>query len=199
MRLPKRVSSGRYVDLNNLTVDDVDITDISKSLNYLYRFTGHHKDVEPLTVAQHTNLVMKISEILYPDDFVLKFDCLLHDAPECFYGDIATPLKQKFGQVYKDYVLTIDSIVYKKLWLLNEDSSLVDKNLHKRRKECDGISLDIERRIMWKDQRGKDHWPEVESPFSMKDNKRLFDEVSEYRIFNMADKYNEMISDYWRM
>jgi hypothetical protein len=199
MKLPKRVSSGRYVDLNALTVEDIDIADINSSLNYLYRFTGHHKDVEPLTVAQHTNLTMMIAEKLYPDDFVLRFDCLLHDTPECYYGDIATPLKNKFGSTYRDYVATIDSIVYQKLWILNEKSSLVDQELYKKRKICDGISLDIERKIMWKDQRGKEYWPMVDSPFSMKENKAMYDTVQKTRVFNITDNYNSMINEYWNM
>ena len=199
MKLPKRVSSGRYVDLNDLRVDDVEISDINRSLNYLYRFTGHHKDVEPLTVAQHTKLTMMLSRILYPDDIVVEFDCLLHDFPEYLYGDMSTPIKYKLGAVCKDYTLTIDSVVYKKLWLLSEDSSLVDKEVYKKRKICDGISLDIERRIMWKDQRGKDYWPEVESPFNMKENYKMFKEAQSTRFVDLEAEYNRLITRYWDM
>lgn len=199
MKLPKRVSSGRYVDLNALSVDDIDINDINTALNYLYRFTGHHKDVEPLTVAQHTKLTIILTEHLYPGDVALKFDCLLHDMPEAYYGDVATPLKNKFGNTYKDYVRTIDAVVYKKLWLLEESPSLVDEELYKKRKICDGISLDIERRIMWKDQRGKDLWPEVDSPFSMKENKKFYDEASSSRFFNLSDAYTQQLNEYWKM
>jgi hypothetical protein len=199
MKLPKRVSSGRYIDLNSLTPEDVDISDISRSLNYIYRFTGHHKDVEPLTVAQHTLLTTSIAKLLYPDDFVTEFDCLMHDMPEAYYGDVATPLKNKFGNTYRDYVLTIDSVVYNKLWVLTEDSSLIDKELYKKRKTCDGISLDIERRIMWKDQRGKDFWPTVDSPFSMKENFELFKSVSENRFVDIENMYNKMVNTYWNM
>ena len=190
MKLPKRVSSGKYVDLNELVPEDVDIEDINNSLNYIYRFTGHHKDREPLTVAQHTKLVMNLCDILYPDDLVTKFDCLLHDMPEAFYGDIATPLKRKFGDQYREYANLIDDVVYKKLWIINAE---FNEDIYNRRKVCDGISLDIERRIMWADQRGKDLWPDAPRFASIKEKETMFDEVANIRFINLVDEYENLL------
>lgn len=188
MIAPKRVSSGKYIDLGDFSVDQVDIEDINKSLNYLYRFTGHHKDAEPLTVAQHTLLCIKISEIFFPNEEDVKFDCLLHDMPEAYTGDIATPLKRMFGDSYKKYNQWIEDIVYTALWKI--DTPFTEEVMHKRR-VCDLMSLDIERRVMWKSQLGKNMWPEEpDNPFNMNDKAELFREVQSKRFVNLVDIYN---------
>jgi 5'-deoxynucleotidase YfbR-like HD superfamily hydrolase len=189
MIAPKRVSSGKYLDLAKLTVEDVDIHDINQSLNYLYRFTGHHKDKEPLTVAQHTRLCMILARDLFWDDPVVEFDCLLHDMPEAYYGDIATPLKKRFGDTYRNYAQDIDDLVYMKLWCLDDEFT---PDVENKRKICDGLALDIERRNMWRDQRGKDKWPEVEARgLSLKDKEELFDLVQKDRYFDLEKEYKK--------
>jgi hypothetical protein len=136
----KRLSSGKYVDLQNLTVEDVDIKDISQSLNYIYRFTGHYKSKPPLTVAQHTRLAVYLSTIVFPNDLTVKFDVLLHDFPEYITGDIATPLKYIFGPQFKDYEHGIEKIVYEALWKIDTPFT---HEIYEQRKICDLLALNV--------------------------------------------------------
>jgi 5'-deoxynucleotidase YfbR-like HD superfamily hydrolase len=192
MKAPKRVSNGRYIDLAAIHISDINVSDINNSLNYLYRFTGHHKDKEPLTVAQHTRLCMILAKDLFWDDPVVEFDCLLHDMPEAYYGDIASPLKARFGDTYRNYAQEIDDVVYTALWKIDEDFTMDVEN---KRKICDRMALDIERRNMWKDQRGKEHWPEIEGRgLSLKDKEELFDLVQKDRYFNLEEEYNKWLN-----
>lgn len=191
MKAPKRVSSGAYVDLNSLTEKDVNLDDIQNSLNYIYRFTGHHKDQEPLTVAQHTKLVIKLATMLFPGEPEVHFDCLLHDMPEAYYGDIATPLKRLFGDAYKDYTRQIDTVVYNRLWKIDTPFS---KEIYEKRKVCDLLSVDIERRSMWNSQLGKDYWPEMPKQdimFSLEQKRNLFDWAKEDRYIDLVVLYNQ--------
>lgn len=194
MIAPKRMSGGRYIDLANLSVDDISLEDINTSLNYIYRFTGHHKDVPPLTVAQHTKLVMRLSSILFPDELDVKFDCLLHDMPEAYYGDIATPLKRLMKNDYRELANKIDDVIYTKLWIIDDPFT---KEVEEKRKVCDLLSLDIERRVMWKDQKGKDLWPEEpKNKFNLKEKQELFNEARSQRFWDLEKMYMEFVENY---
>lgn len=150
----KRMSSGRYVDLLNLSEDDLDIKDIEVALNYIYRFTGHHKDEEPLTVAQHSVLTKKLAEYYEPEDKELHLACLVHDFAEAYIGDISSPVKWAMGPLYRKFSDPIEELVNKKFF--GKD---VDPELHDRIKVYDLAALDIERRMLWSSQYGKDKWP----------------------------------------
>lgn len=68
------------------------IKTIAKALSNINRYTGH---VGQYSVAQHCVLVAR----QLPDE--LKLSGLLHDAPEAYIGDIASPLKQHLKSVYR--------------------------------------------------------------------------------------------------
>lgn len=187
----KRLSSGKYVDLSNLSKDDIDIDDIARALNYIYRFTGHWKDNEPLTVAQHTKLVIHLSKILFPGDVLVEFDCVLHDFAEAYTGDIATPLKKLFGPQFKEYENTVEDTIYEALWVGSVPHS---KDLYENRKICDLLALDIERRSIWIDPKGKDHWPNIpmDSILTVKEKKALYLWAKEQRIIDITSMYNDV-------
>lgn len=180
----KRLSSGKYVDLSNLSIDDVDINDISRSLNYIYRFTGHWKDNEPLTVAEHTLLVIEICTKLFPEDLETRLDCVIHDFAESYTGDVATPLKRLFGQAFKDYEGAIEDIIYAKFYtpVIGHD---LTKETYEKRKICDLLALDIERRAMWADQKGKHHWPEIpmEATFKKDEKNSIYRSIKDRSSF----------------
>ena len=188
----KRLSLGKYVNLSELTKDDIDIADISRSLNYIYRFTGHWKDKEPLTVAQHTRLAVHLSGILFPDDALIKLDVTIHDFAEAYTGDVATPLKKLFGIGFKDYEKAIEDVVYEKLWVA---SSPHTKEIYEARKICDLLALDIERRNLWSSQTGKDNWPDIphEGLFSVKEKKDIFDTIAKERYVDIEAMYYDAI------
>jgi len=194
----KRMASGKYIDLNNFTEKDVSITDINTALNSIVRFGGHYKERKPLTVAQHTNLVVALSKRLFPDEPEVHFDSLLHDFPETYYGDVATPLKQIFGDVYRNYVRGIDGIVYNALW--KDYPYIKDYNIiHQKTKICDMLALDIERRAMWDSQIGKSFWPVINLSgieksaveFSMEEKLDMFSDVAKYHP-DLEQMYKKM-------
>lgn len=191
----KRLSSGKYVDLAQLNKHDVDIDDINRSLNYIYRFTGHWKDNPPLTVAQHTKLVHRLAIELFPDDLETELDCVVHDFPETFTGDIATPLKKLFGSQFKDYEGKIEDTVYAKLYDPVVGHKLT-KEVYQQRKICDLLALDIERRAIWLDQTGKAHWPDIpkESFATMKEKRTYYEWAIATRDVNLRELYYGVVN-----
>ena len=51
MIAPQRMASGRYIDLGNIREEDIDLEDITISLNNITRFNGHHNHNKPLTLS----------------------------------------------------------------------------------------------------------------------------------------------------
>lgn len=172
----KRVASGKYVDLNNLKEEDIDLLDIEVALNNIIRFTGHHKDTRPLTVAQHSVLTYDLSRMYEPDDEELHRACLIHDFAEAYIGDVATPVKKAMGEKWYDFARPIENLVE-----VAVNGYLFDEYVRERVKLYDRLSLDIERRSMWKDQRGKSYWPSVPKHVGDLDEKaNLFAAVAVY-------------------
>jgi len=187
----KRVSSGRYIDLANLKPKDVDIQDIDKSLNLIYRFTGHYKNRKPLTVAQHTLLTTIICDEVFPDEPNVYHDCTIHDFPETYTGDIATPLKRIFGPTFKTYEEEIEDAVYAKLWA---GSVPFSEEIKYKRKVCDLLALDIERRAMWDDQRGKELWPAVpKHTWSVSEKIEMFETIQDAGDVDLVKLYNDSV------
>ena len=187
----KRLSSGKYIDLNALSEDDVDIKDINTALNNTIRFNGHYKDVKPLTVAQHTDLCVRIAEKIYHGNWDIHLAVLIHDWPEAYYGDIATPFKKILGEAYRDIVRPIDDAVEKKFWY--KDIAITDE-MHESVKVCDLLSLDFERRTMWSSQFGKDKWPTTPDfmDMSVSVKQGFFDLSAKKDFVDMEEMYNEL-------
>lgn len=174
----KRLSSGKYVDLNNLNMDDVSISDVETSLNHIIRFTGHHCDEEPLTVAQHSYLCYHLAQTFEPDEYELHLAVLTHDFAECVLGDVSSPVKWAMGDKWYNFAMPIEKIFEKKFL-----GKLVSPELHQRVKLYDLAAMDIERRVLWSSQYGKDKWPA--SPLNLgtiEDKQELFHSVNGYKI-----------------
>lgn len=150
----KRLSSGKYVDLNNLQAENLDVKDIETALGGINRFTGHFKDVPPLNVAEHSMLCLQMGRIFEPDDLELHLALLTHDFAEAYIGDVASPVKQVLGDRWYNFATPIEELVE-----LTFYGSYMDPEMHSRVKIYDLASLDIERRVMWSSQYGKDKWP----------------------------------------
>lgn len=185
MQAPKRMASGKYIDMADFKVEDVDLFDINQSLNSLYRFTGHHKDKKPLTVAQHTWLTMELSKLMFPGETEVLFDCLLHDMPETYYGDMATPWKRILGDQLRKLQATFDDAVYEALWVIDTPFT---EEVESKRKMCDLASLDIERRNMWKSQYGKGNWPATPSlGMSLSEKELWFDQAQAIEFVDLEE------------
>ena len=191
LRPVKRMSSGQYIDMGNFTSDDVRMEDIEVSLNHIYRFTGHHKDKVPLTVAQHSYMVWMLACKLFPDEPNVQLAAIMHDWPEAYYGDMATPWKKILGDHLRKLQAVFDHAVFDALWL---HQYKYDDEVHDKVKMCDLIALDIERRNMWKSQLGKDKWPvSPEIGLTLQQKEEWFDDAQSIQYVNLSgirDMYN---------
>lgn len=78
-------ASGRAIDLQRITPDDISILDIAHSLSNLCRFAGHTREF--YSVAQHS---IRVALALPPE---LRLAGLLHDATEAYVVDLPRPVK----------------------------------------------------------------------------------------------------------
>lgn len=69
--------------------EEVDVRDIAHALSRLPRYNAHTYEV--YSVAQHSVMGSWFIE----EKYALHF--LLHDAPECYLGDVVSPVKQLLG------------------------------------------------------------------------------------------------------
>lgn len=79
---------GVKFDFNNLTEEQITITDIAHSLSMICRFNGHCSKF--YSVAEHCVLGSFAEEL---KTYEQKLCFLLHDASEAYIGDVTAPLK----------------------------------------------------------------------------------------------------------
>lgn len=181
----QRMSSGKYIDMGNFTEKDVNIHDINVSLNHILRFNGHYSDFVPLTVAQHSLLCLRMAQIFEPDEYLLHQAVLQHDFAEAYIGDVATPIKRAMGSLWTEFATPIEETV--EIAFLG---AKMGPEMHDRVKVYDTAALDVERRVIWGSQYGKDKWPA--SPLgigTLEDKYRLFSELPD--IVNLALLWEE--------
>ena len=95
-----RLSSGRRLDLINPQADQWDDRDLAVALSRTYRWGGHSTFDAPLTVAQHTLLVLTLRQQMQPHQPLTPGEALrelLHDAEEFIGFDPIAPLKPHLG------------------------------------------------------------------------------------------------------
>lgn len=180
MLIKKRMASGKYVDVANLKPQDVNLNDIEVALNSIQRFGGAYKDAPPLTVAQHTLLCYWLAQHLYGNDDQILRAVTIHDFPEYLYGDIHTGIK-KLAMMSPDFssmLHNVDDVIYRIFY--EGENFEEDYEVKDAVKVVDLLSLDIERRCMWNDQRGKDMWPEIKNfGLTLQDKRDLFQFASD--------------------
>ena len=175
MKCWKQLSSGKYIDLLSVSTDDIDINDITQSLDVMPRFNGHHNRRRPLVVTQHSLLVHDLADADGCDDDVLVYS-IIHDFPEYLYGDIQTGIKIVMGDTLKGFTnpidKTVESAVTGGMVFSDECRGIV--------KKYDLMSLDIERVSMW--HSGDDDpefWPDVKYDASVDEKRAIFDVYSD--------------------
>lgn len=93
-----RLPSGRRIDLRDPTFADVDDADLALGLARTFRWGGHSVWPLPMSVAQHSLLVLQIRRSQAPLDPDAQLRELLHDAEEGLLGfDPISPLKPLLG------------------------------------------------------------------------------------------------------
>ena len=100
------VSTGRKFYILNPRVEDVDIRDIAHSLSLICRYGGHCR--EHYSVGQHS-LYCSARAVELEADPLLQMHVLLHDAAECYLGDIVRPYKETLPSFSKleDETMTV--------------------------------------------------------------------------------------------
>lgn len=86
--------TGQSFDVLDPKTEDVRIEDVVQGLAYKFRYGGQ---IGPITVAEHSVLVSKVIEVLWPDPKVMMAG-LLHDGCEAYTHDIQAPVR-KFVRV----------------------------------------------------------------------------------------------------
>jgi hypothetical protein len=84
-------SRGRALDLLDPRPDDVDLTEIGRSISHLCRYNGCVRRF--YSVAEHSVLVSRWLAAEYPNLPELRVAGLLHDAAEAYTGDITWPVQ----------------------------------------------------------------------------------------------------------
>ncbi len=97
----QRMLSGRRLDLLDPSPLDIEIEDIAHGLARVARWNGQTVGDHPFSVAQHSILVVAITNALFPEiGAVGRLAALLHDAPEYVIGDMISPFKAVIGPDY---------------------------------------------------------------------------------------------------
>lgn len=137
--------TGRLVNLVDPSVDQISIEDIAWALSRAPRFAGHTIPLIPYSVGQHCLLVADIVSAMFTGEFSKKFKyasdlelCsdylarpgmgestadsiylhgLLHDATECYTGDLPGPLKKvpTIRAIIKPLEEKIDRVIHSAL------------------------------------------------------------------------------------
>lgn len=100
--------SGQVLDLNFIKPENVRIEDIAHSLSFQCRFNGHTKRF--YSVAEHSlvlrNLVLEESGI---QNLNRRMAAMLHDAAECYLGDITKPVRERLfiGEAVEEQILRV--------------------------------------------------------------------------------------------
>lgn len=103
--------TGKRIYPYDMRVEDICIQDIAHSLALTNRFNGHSR--WPYSVAQHSVLMSQlIRTYQFPegDDRQIRFQALMHDAPEAYCGDMISPIKSMIPR-YKDLEAHIWEVV----------------------------------------------------------------------------------------
>ena len=109
-----RTVSGKYIDLFNLTPEDIDIEDIAYGLAHTARFGGQTRRY--YSVAEHA-IVVSVNLPLE-----LKLAGLLHDASEAYIGDMPSPVKNRLPdyKYLEDHIMSVVAQKYGFKWPLEE-------------------------------------------------------------------------------
>jgi len=127
-----RMPSGKRLDLLNPTPLDWDDSDLALGLARTYRWGGHSAWPLPLSVAQHSILVMLLRRAAAPALSPLhELRELLHDAEEGLLGfDALSVIKPFLGDRFRDLTRRLEHAVFLRYGLT--DWTAAEHAAHKR-------------------------------------------------------------------
>lgn len=98
-------ASGKRIDLANPDPAQIQIDDIAWALSRMPRFSGHTRDIHPLSVASHSLwMAMYVWEVSHSP--LISLQAMLHDAHVAYTGEIPRPVKQLPGIAQQLELLT---------------------------------------------------------------------------------------------
>lgn len=110
-----RLPSAHRIDLRALTFVDVEDTDLSLGLARTFRWGGHSVWPLPMSVAQHSLLVLQIRRTQHNLDPDAELRELLHDAEEGLLGfDPISPLKPILGEKFLNLMEDMQKVIFAK-------------------------------------------------------------------------------------
>jgi hypothetical protein len=113
-----RLPSGRRIDLYDPTFADVDDSDLALGLARTFRWGGHSVWPLPMSVAQHSLLVLQIRRSQGHLDPEAELRELLHDAEEGLLGfDPISPLKPFLGERFLNLMEQMQKVIFAKYGL----------------------------------------------------------------------------------
>ncbi len=117
----QRMLSGRRLDLLDPSPLDIEIEDIAHGLARVARWNGQTIGDHPFSVAQHSIVVVAITNALFPEiGAVGRLAALLHDAPEYVIGDMISPFKAVIGPDYWSVEKRLAIAVHRRFGLPDE-------------------------------------------------------------------------------
>lgn len=128
-----RLPSGKRLDLLNPTPFDWEDEDLALGLARTYRWGGHSAWPLPLSVAQHSLLVLALArrETKGRANRAAELRELLHDADEGLLGfDCISPLKPFLGDAYRTLALRLENAIALRYGLVT--STATERRAHKR-------------------------------------------------------------------
>lgn len=156
-----RTASGRLVDLNAPTLDDIIIDDAAHQLALINRFNGATIEGRHWSVAGHSLLVAALV-----DDIDAYGYALLHDVPEAWTHDITSPMKKLIKMVAGFDVIGVISEKFEAK--VHEKFNLphpVPEHLEKCVKRADILAYEIEKAMFTRsDNTRKDLGPIIARP-----------------------------------
>jgi hypothetical protein len=134
--------SGAHKSLGAIKECDINIRDIGHSLSNICRFAGHTSNF--YSVAEHSLLTMACLEFMgVKISAKLKLLALIHDANECYVGDIIRPVEELIGVD----VFHLKERFMNKIWNAFELAVTTEELMIV--KAADNIMLDIEGRYFF--------------------------------------------------
>lgn len=139
-----QTASGKFANVLNPTVDQIDLEDIVTAANRIIRFAGHSR----ITLAEHSCRVHDIVAWHFGNtDPYVRRAALMHDAHEAYVVDIPSPLKAALRLVsngpstYDQLEEAIEKVMAEKFDFPFPHPPVV--------KEADTIALAIEADLTW--------------------------------------------------
>ena len=109
----QRMLSGRRLNIIDPSPLDIEIEDIALGISRVARWNGQTKGQNPISVAQHSVIVVEILR-LSKKQIPVKWQlgALLHDAAEYIVGDVITPLKTLIGKQFSPIELRLQQTIH---------------------------------------------------------------------------------------